>query len=211
MRLYGRSGISTPTLATNVYYNGSAWVRDNATYGSWMIYGDSNGAIHFATHAATDGFPGDAMIIQTAGGAVSFNGTFTNDNAAAQIVGEYGSSAIASGSAVSLTTATAANVTSISLTHGDWDVEGNINFAVTSATVTATSGGIGTTSVTVPTDGTEVFSGLQTTTTTETDSITIPRRRVSIASTTTVYLVGKTTFSAGTVAGFGSISARRVR
>ena len=51
-------------------------------------------------------------------------GVTTNSNAAAGIVGEYISSSIASGSAVSLTTGVSANVTSISLTAGDWEVYG---------------------------------------------------------------------------------------
>lgn len=138
-------------------------------------------------------------------------GTATNDSAAAGSVGENPHSEIVAGSAVSLTTATAANVTSISLTAGDWDVRGNVNFAGASSTVTARSGGLTATSATVPTDGTEVFAGGQTTTTSETTSVSVPSKRFSLASTTTIYLVGKATFSAGTMGEFGSISARRVR
>lgn len=144
-------------------------------------------------------------------GGVSLRGTTTNDNAASLMVGEFVSSAIASGSAVSLTTATAANITSISLTAGDWDVEGNVNFSASTATVTGTSAGISSTSATLPADGTEAYSGVQVTLVSEVDSVTMPRKRISIAGTTTVYLVGKSTFSAGTVTAFGSISARRVR
>jgi Pectate lyase superfamily protein len=132
-------------------------------------------------------------------------------NATAGSIGEYVSSAIASGSAVSLTTATAANVTSISLTAGDWDVDGNVNIAGSTATYTQGVGGISTTSATLPTDGTEVNSGAQFTALSVTDGLTLPRKRVSISSTTTVYLVGKATFSAGTMTAYGSISARRVR
>ncbi len=138
-------------------------------------------------------------------------GTATNDNAASGYVGEYVSSLIASGSAVSFTTATAANVTSISLTAGDWDVEGNVNFSETTSTVTARTSGISTTSATLPTNGSEAYCGVQSTVTSETNTITLPRKRISLASTTTVYLVGSATFSAGTCAGFGTITARRVR
>lgn len=138
-------------------------------------------------------------------------GTTTNDNAAAGKIGEYVSSLVASGSAVSLTDATAANITSISLTAGDWDVEGNINFIATTATVTSKIGGISSTSATLPTDGSEVYSGVQLTVATATDGVALPRKRISIASTTTVYLVGQASFSAGTVSAFGSITARRVR
>lgn len=137
--------------------------------------------------------------------------TTTNDNAAAGFLGQFLNSLVASGSAVSLTTATASNVTSISLTAGDWDVEGNVNFSETTSTVTARSAGISTTTGTLPTDGSEVPNGVQSTVTSEVNGISLPRKRVSIASTTTVYLVGKATFSAGTCVGYGQINARRVR
>lgn len=138
-------------------------------------------------------------------------GTTAAGNAVAGTLGEVVSSLIASASPVSLTTATAANVTSISLTAGDWDVDGNINFSASSATVTGTSGGITVTTATVPVDGSEVYSGVQVTLLSENDSVTIPSKRVNVNATTTVYLVGKSTFSAGTVSAFGSIRARRVR
>lgn len=137
--------------------------------------------------------------------------TATNDSAAAGFVGEYSSSLIASGSAVGLTTATAANVTSISLTAGDWDVEGNVNFTETVATATARSASIGTTSATLATDGSEVTCGVQSTLVSEVNSITVPRKRISISGTTTVYLVASANFSAGTVSSYGGITARRIR
>jgi len=49
-------------------------------------------------------------------------GTTTNDNAAAGQVGEYVSSTITGGASVALTPGVATNITSISLTAGDWDV-----------------------------------------------------------------------------------------
>jgi hypothetical protein len=143
--------------------------------------------------------------------AGSIFGTAFADNAAAGGIGEFVQALLASGSATSLTTATAKNITSISLTAGDWDVSGNINFSAGTATVTGTAGGISTMSATLPTDGSEVYSGVQVTLLSETDSVTLPRKRISIATTTTVYLVGRSTFSAGSVSGFGQINARRVR
>lgn len=168
-----------------------------------------------STTFSDQGFAGDSSTpptINTTGvihGELA--GTVTNDNATAGRLGEFGHSEVASGSAVSLTTGTAANVTSISLSAGDYDVRGNVNFAGSSSTVTSRSGGITSTSATVPTDGTEVFNGAQTTTTTETSSVSVPAKRFSLSTTTTIYLVGKATFSAGTMGGFGSISWRRVR
>lgn len=138
-------------------------------------------------------------------------GTTTNDSAAAGYIGEFVSSLVAVGSPVSLTNNTTANVASISLTAGDWDVEGNINFSGSTATITGGIGAISTASVTTPSDGSEVYDATATTLLTETSSITMPRKRISIAATTTVYLVARKSFSAGTVVAFGSINARRVR
>jgi hypothetical protein len=156
------------------------------------------------------GYFGTSVIAPTVNGT-NYTGTTTNNNASAGSIGEYVESLIASGSAVSLTTATSANVTSISLTAGDWDVQGNVNFNETVSTVSARSAGINTTSATVPSDGSEAYCGVQSTLATETNSITLPRKRISVSSTTTVYLVGKATFSAGTCSEFGQINARRVR
>lgn len=138
-------------------------------------------------------------------------GTATNNSAAAGYVGEIISSLVATGSPVSLSTATAANVTSISLTAGDWDVEGNINFTLTGATATAFAGGILSTTATLPTDGSEVASGVVTTAITGVNGITLPRKRLSLASTTTIYLVAKATFTLGTIGVWGGVTARRVR
>lgn len=151
---------------------------------------------------------GDGTITNA---SVDIRGVSGGIAASAGFVGEVISSLVASGAATSLTTATAKNVTSISLTAGDWDVSGNINFIAATATTTSTSGGITTTSATVPTDGTEVFSGVQVTLLSGNDSITIPRKQINVLTTTTVYLVGSCTFSAGAVTAFGSISARRIR
>lgn len=56
-------------------------------------------------------------------------GTTTNDSAAAGSVGEVISSTVLFASAVSLTTGVGANLTSISLTAGDWDVWGSASFS----------------------------------------------------------------------------------
>jgi hypothetical protein len=225
----GAGGNATGAGGTHLGGNGSALTLTSgpggsATGASGTRTGGSSGAITIETGAigtgATANGTAGAVIFKiggtekgrfTASGNLSATGTITNDDAASGYIGEYVSSLIASGSAVSLTTATAANVTSISLTAGDWDVSGNINYIATSATITETIGGISSTSATVPTGGSEVYSGLQCTTTTLKSGVTLQSNRFSLSGTTTVYLVAKTTFSAGTVTAFGKISARRVR
>jgi len=55
-------------------------------------------------------------------------GTTTNNNASAGYVGEFVSSEVLIGSAVSISANTATDLTSISLTAGDWDVWANVGF-----------------------------------------------------------------------------------
>lgn len=143
-------------------------------------------------------------------------GTTTNDNAAAGSVGEFVSSIVLIGSAVSLTNAASANVTSISLTAGDWDVWGNVGFNGGATTlVTDCEGWISTVSATIPDGalyngnsygvaGLAIFAanniGLQ-----------VPARRISVSGTTTVYLSARAGFSMSTCTAFGGIYARRRR
>jgi hypothetical protein len=142
-------------------------------------------------------------------------GTTTNNNAAAGSVGEVISSVVAS-TTVTLTTNTAANVTSISLTAGDWNVWGNVVFDGNSATtVVYHAGWISTTSATLPANniyaskpysgaGTAIYSALV-------DSFVVPLQRISIAGTTTVYLSVQSGFGVNADKAGGAIYARRVR
>lgn len=137
-------------------------------------------------------------------------GTATNNNAATGSVGEYVTSAVAAGSAVALTTATSANVTSISLTAGDWDVWGNVAITASGPNMGGGNGWISLVSATFP--DTSLVSSL---------SITaggvavwrasVPYVRLSLSGTTTVYLSAQTTFAVGTAGASGGIHARRAR
>lgn len=141
-------------------------------------------------------------------------GTGTNDNAPAGFVGEYISSSVASGSAVNLTTATTANMTSIALTAGDWDVTGVIalKFGATTS-YTNLSGGINTVSATMP--------AVEKTFDYETSAIVptagadmawpLPTVRMSLAATTTVFATVNCTFTVSTLSTYGILRARRVR
>jgi len=141
-------------------------------------------------------------------------GTTTNNNANAGSVGEYVSSSLATGSSVSLSTGTGATVTSISLTAGDWDVSGNVAFTFGATTsFTFIGGGISTTAATLG----GVNNQFQFTTASSAPGSAIdmnwptPTVRISIAGTTTVYLIAQANFSVSTLKAYGSIAARRVR
>ena len=166
-------------------------------------------------------FSGEKTVNQVLAGTPTISlpagltGTVAGDNAASGIIGEVVSAIKAVGAAVALTTATPANILSISLTAGDWDVTGLVNFTGGSATTAAGglfTGGINTVSATVPTDGSETPVGVPAVTTTSFLAGTaVQKKRINVTGTTTVYLVGEATFSAGTVGGYGAIIARRVR
>jgi hypothetical protein len=139
-------------------------------------------------------------------------GTTTNNNAQAGSVGEFISSGVPLGSAVSLTTATPANITSISLTAGDWDCRGTAAFNPSSA-AQAFQGWINTASAAVPSvaSGFGVDSEEATSAIFLGEELPIAGTRISVASTTTVYLSAQSTFSTGTVGAYGFIGCRRVR
>ena len=142
-------------------------------------------------------------------------GVTDGSSAQSGVLGEVIESLVASGSAVALTTATPANVTSISLSAGDWDIDGHVVFAGASATTAAGdlfSTGISTTSATLPTDGSEQPVGVPAVTTTSFKAGTsLIKKTISLSGAATVYLVAEATFSAGTMGAYGSIVARRVR
>lgn len=136
-------------------------------------------------------------------------GTTTNNSANAGSVGEY---VTATSGTVALTTATNTNVTSISLTAGDWDVTGNVLFTP-AAGDTMTSANVSVNSVSATHAAAPEYTNL--------GNISVPAsfavsglaltRRMSLASTTTVYLVATAVHSGGTLNSQGIIRARRVR
>lgn len=156
---------------------------------------------------------GSTYILQyPAGNAIV--GTTTNDNAGAGIVGEYQTTAVATGSSQSLTSPNALNVTSVSLTAGDWDVWGVVDYTAGGGTTfTVMKQGISTTSATI--GGQDTFTNLALAGTLAAASDlcqATPVVRLSLsAASTTVFLVAQVTFAVSTLKAYGSIFARRVR
>lgn len=141
-------------------------------------------------------------------------GTTTNDSANAGNVGQYISSTVSSGSAVSLTNNTAATVTSISIPAGDWDVWASVALAVGSgATPTSFVGSVSAVNNVGGSDTGGAYFQESNAGYVAGQILVRPTgvTRVSLASTTTYYLIAFSGFSGGTVGGYGSIFARRVR
>lgn len=142
-------------------------------------------------------------------------GTNTNNNATAGSYGEW-IQAYASGVSAAAT-GVFANITSVSLSTGDWDVSGMGMFSDVAGTtsgpnnlaISAFSGNTQTDHVASdnqsygPTGGATLSYSLGFT--------SIAAFRMSLASTTTVYLKGLVTYASGSPALAGRISARRVR
>jgi hypothetical protein len=144
---------------------------------------------------------------------LQLKGNNTNTAPPAGFIGEYISSFILQGSAVGLTTTVTANVTSISLTSGIWDVSVLCGFNGTLTTAgTLIKAAISTTSASIPAGSLGNNQGQSPTLPSgNSDSmIVIPSYRMLISGTTTVYLVASATFTVSTVAAYGRISATRV-
>lgn len=141
-------------------------------------------------------------------------GTATDDNAAAGKVGEYISATVLVAAAVSLTSTMNADITSISLTAGDWDVSGNVITTAAGSTVTVSLlGWIAEVSATVPTlpNGGAFFALEYTAAAGNNEASPVGMTRLSLATTTTVYLSTQATFSGSTLKAYGFIGARRAR
>lgn len=143
-----------------------------------------------------------------------FVGTATNDNAAVGLIGESVSSTVAA-LATGLTSGAPLNVTSISLTAGDWDVWGSLIFSGVAATTsfTVTQGGVSSVSATLPATNLQTFftTAAFVPATATYQAYTLPPQRLSLAGTTTIYLVAQATFTASTAGAGGVLSARRRR
>ena len=157
------------------------------------------------------------VVATTVTASTGIVGTTTNNSAGTGYVGEYVSASRLISSTISMTTGVALNITSISLTAGDWDVSGWIgtdgNVATiqqllrgsssdTSATLNANVIGYGMTAYNGSGETIYVNGG---------GSCTIPLKRYSLASTTTIYLVASANFTTNICVGYGYITARRVR
>ena len=194
-------------------------------YGTNQTAGVSNSFL-----ADNNSFSGNYFINSTSTnpsvitGPTSIGGTATNDSASAGFVGEHLSQSRLRSSSTALTTTVAANITAtaLTLTAGDWEVEGMVGFAPAATTsINRLFACISTTSATAPNNDTWAvqdangqISWIQTFNS-EVPGLDIVsgrvKSRVSISSTTTFYLVAYANFTVSTMTAYGSIRARRVR
>lgn len=203
----GGSGRTTLTTHGVLVGEGTAAIAQLAVGTTGQVLVGSTGADPaFGSSVGALTFTGAITPSSTAG----IVGTTTNDNANAGSVGEYVSAT--NTTPIALTANVAVNITSISLTAGDWDVSGIVsvqgagtaqinNVIGSSSQTSATQGGFGSVTQIIP--GSSSSNANYT--------IPIVETRYSLASTTTVYLVVMVGFSPGTCSATGFIRARRIR
>jgi len=144
-------------------------------------------------------------LLQGKGNAgCGIQGCSTNSAAAAGYVGQIISN---SAGPVAMTSTIQVNVTSISLTAGDWVVNSAVIFVPT-GTITVIAAGLNTVSATL--GGLNSYSVIQGFNMINSQGFACPLLSVSVAATTTLYLVAQSTFTA-TQGVYGNIVARRVR
>jgi len=132
-------------------------------------------------------------------------GITNGGNANAGSIGEYVS---ATGNAISLTSGSTSNITSISLSAGDWDVWGSCLISP-SVGVTGANAGVSISSGVLPSP--PFYSSINLPTAGANQSFSVPMVRENVASTTTVYLTALASFSSGTATATCTIQARRMR
>lgn len=190
---------------------GNAGLSDTLTPG---------GAFFIKQAGSVDNALGGALTVS---GKLIGGGTATNDSAAAGVIGQVLSISRLKSAAVSATTATSLNVTAaaLSLTAGDWDVSGAIGFLPAATTsVTILQAAISKTTAALPASDTlgvptsgEVTMQVSTAANVMVSDtlVPLPTTRISLAGTTSIFLVANATFSVSTLTVYGSLNARRVR
>jgi hypothetical protein len=191
--LVSGGALGTPSSGTVTNLTGTASININGTVGATTA---ADGK--FTTLSSSGAYTPN----QTAG----IVGTTTNNSAQAGSFGEYVDSSVTAATVNTSKT----NVTTISLTAGDWDV---------SAVVETTNGGLNayigcsisqTSAAFGPAEGKDyVWGGLNVSAGIGFSSI--PRLRVSLSGTTTIYLVSQVPTANITSGVAGYISARRMR
>lgn len=212
-------------LITCILTSGTSAASWNTDYqviasGVTSITGTANQVIaSAATGAVTLSLPQDiATTSAVTFGSVAFSpttqgivGTTAGTAASAGYVGEVISSTILGASSVNLPNATLVNLTSITLTAGDWDVWGSTGFNATAVTGFVGSSGSSATSLTKPDFAFQLVINDSSVLTNLGDGGAIPYQRFNVSASTVIYLVVSAQFSAGSCRGFGSIFARRAR
>lgn len=216
------------TQGAIMYRNASAWVSlPPGTSGQFFTTQGAGANPNWSSGGAGTGTVTSVTcngVAITASGVCSVVGQVPGEtstgSASAGNVGEYVSANVVSGSAAALTNNSPINITSISLTAGDWDIVGTVYYTGNAATTvqymaSSVATASGTLDLGVGNFGLQVgFNSVPYSATSGSAvglSVVTPPVRKSLASTTTIYLVAQSGFTTSTSAAYGFLRARRVR
>lgn len=196
------------TLTSAANFDGSADVTPGVSGILGVTNGgtgaNSAGAARTSLGAAASGSNGD--ITALTGLSSGITGVTTGAAPSAGVVGEVLSAVTAS--AITLTSGSLANLVSLSLPAGEYELESAAQLT-NAGNVTAFSFGVSTASATLPSNWYDVYS-ITTTLASGTSSRQGMSHRIRLSATTTVYLVVQATFTS-TCTALGYIRAMRVR
>lgn len=169
------------------------------------------------TSPSVTGIPASQSNVAITGGTISgvniSSSTMTGQTSGAAVaagkVGEKIESIIASGSAVGLTTNVAANVTSITITAGYWEVFGYVGF-INGGTTASTyiAGSMATTSAVQSSDG-FLLGGIGGGIAGQL-SAALPVTIFNVTTNTQIFLVATSQFTISTQSAFGRLTAIRI-
>lgn len=195
----------------------SAQVGGNVNGGSKPNVSNPTGTLPVAnggTGATSAAAARTALGVTTNGSAAvgQLPGTTTNDAASAGNVGQIIESTVLTGAAITLTSNSIADITSVSLTAGDWDCWGNI--VLNPAGIPSAIGGwihnVSITNPTLPNAGARYLAQNTAMTVGSAQAFPVGTIRYSLASTTTIYLSTLDAFTS-TAAAYGYLGCRRAR
>lgn len=191
--------ITGSTVYATIAQATTALAATGGTLNNVVIGATTAAAARVTTLAATN--------LITPSSTIGIKGTTAADSAQAGSVGEYLTNNTIG---TPITSGTSLNLTSLSLTAGDWDVDGAASFTNPGTTVIGNAqAGATITSATAP-----VALGTRTVVFvngTGGPCFPIPTQRFNLTATTTIFLVGTVNFSVSTLTGDGLLRARRVR
>lgn len=205
-------GSTTPAAGsfTTIGSSGLATLSSLSTSSATITGGSINSTAIGATTPSSGKFTTlTATGAITPATTVGIVGTTLADNAQAGSVGEF---LTASATGVSQTSATLINITSLTLTAGDWDV--SYAYAAAPAGTTTVQGynfGLTTTTGAQAPQWQRVIQAGINTAAGSGGEFTGAPVRFNVSSSTTVFLTAATTFSVSTLTGSGIINARRRR
>lgn len=206
--------IGTNTNATVTISNASPAVITDTGHGlsiAQVFYLTTTGGLPTGLTASTNYFVSSAgyaansyQVAPTVADAIAGTNSINTSSA--------GSGTHTRHNAAVLATVTNQDVGGISLTAGDWDVDGLVRFQPgATTTINALQGWTNSTSATQPTSAYITIRGDNGTALVNANALVLVTRRFLIATTTTVFVTVRSNFGTSTNEGFGIIRARRVR